>query len=88
MLPPKDRPKNSFMRLGEHGYRLRRWNDHRRPAHRPFEQCLSIEQRTELLRQVISKDLPREGTESDSFSSGKDYGGIIGYLGSRGGGEC
>ena len=66
------------MRAAQHGYSSMERNQQRGPAQGLFEQRLSLNQRTKLLREMTPKDPVGEGAESHSVTCGKNHGRAIG----------
>src|SRR5260370_40566948 len=56
----------------------------RDPVHGLFEQRLALEQRTELLGQVIAINFARVGTEANAVAPGKNHRGVVGIIEIRG----
>ena len=68
------------MRAIEHGQGLRRRNQHRDSTRGLFEQGLALEQRTELLGQVIAENFAGEGTEAYAVASGENQCRVFGVI--------
>jgi len=66
------------MRAAQHGYSFIERNQQRGPAQGLFEQRLSLNQRTKLLREMTPKDPVGEGAESRSVTCGENHRGAFG----------